>query len=58
MNRIGCLTGLYDAKAHGKVYLHEELHSIRDDYAYWYDIVCLEGEASGAILRSSPATGS
>ena len=47
MNRIGCLTGLYDAKKHGKVYLHEELRSIRDDYAYWYDVVCLEGEARG-----------
>ena len=47
MNRIGCLTGLYDSKKHGKVYLHEELRSIRDDYAYWYDIVCLEGEARG-----------
>jgi len=47
MNRIGCLTGLYDTQKHGKVLLHEELRSIRDDYAYWYDIVCLEGEARG-----------
>ena len=47
MNHIGCLTGLYDAKAHGKVLLHEELKSIRDDYAYWYDIVKLAGEAYG-----------
>ena len=47
MNRIGCLTGLYDSRKHGKVFLHEELRSIRDDYAYWYDIVCLEGEARG-----------
>ena len=47
MNRIGCLTGLYDTQKHGKVFLHEELRSIRDDYAYWYDIVCLEGEARG-----------
>ena len=30
-----------------KIYLHEELKSIRDDYAYWYDIVCLEGVAYG-----------
>ncbi len=36
---IGCLTGLYDTKEHGKVYLHEELRSIRDDYAYWIDIM-------------------
>lgn len=47
MNRIGCLTGLYDSSRHGKIYLHEELHSIRDDYAYWYDIVSLEGRAFG-----------
>ena len=47
MNRIGCLTGLYDSRKHGKIFLHEELRSIRDDYAYWYDIVCLEGEALG-----------
>ena len=47
MNRIGCLTGLYDASRHGKIYLHEELKSIRDDYAYWYDVVALEGVAYG-----------
>ncbi len=38
-NHIGCLTGLYDARKYGKVYLREELKSLRDDYAYWYDIV-------------------
>ena len=47
MNRIGCLTGLYDSSKYGKIMLHEELHSIRDDDAYWYDIVCLEGRAYG-----------
>ena len=47
MNRIGCLTGLYDCSRHGKVYLREELRSIRDDYAYWYEIVALEGVAYG-----------
>ena len=47
MNRIGCLTGLYDSRKHGKVMLHEELKSIRDDYAYWYDVVKLEGKAYG-----------
>lgn len=47
MNRIGCLSGLYDQTRHGKVYLHEELKSLRDDYAYWYDIVALEGKAYG-----------
>lgn len=47
MNRIGCLSGLYDASKYGKVYLHEELKSLRDDYAYWLDIVKLEGKAYG-----------
>ena len=47
MNQIGCLTGLYDASKYGKVYLKEELNSIRDDYAYWYDIVSLENKAYG-----------
>lgn len=47
MNRIGCLTGLYDSKRHGKVYLHEQFRSVRDDYAYWYDIVSLAGKAYG-----------
>ncbi len=43
MNRVGCLTGLYDSSCFGKIYLREELKSIRDDYAYWYDIVKLSG---------------
>lgn len=47
MNYIGCLSGLYDITRHGKVYLHEELKSIRDDYAYWVDIVNLENIAYG-----------
>lgn len=47
MNYIGCLTGLYDVTRHGKIYLKESLRSIRDDYAYWYDIVSLENEAYG-----------
>ncbi|MBD5554766.1 MAG: glycosyltransferase family 2 protein [Roseburia sp.] len=47
MNRIGCLSGLYDTAKYGKVYLREELKSIRDDYAYWLDIVKLEGIAVG-----------
>lgn len=47
MNQIGCLTGLYDSSKYGKVYLKEELNSIRDDYAYWYDIVSLENKAYG-----------
>ena len=47
MNRIGCLSGLYDSARYGKVFLREELKSIRDDYAFWYDIVALEGRAYG-----------
>lgn len=47
MNHIGCLTGLYDCSKYGKIYLREELKSIRDDYAYWYDIVSLEDVAYG-----------
>ena len=44
MNQIGCLSGLYDREKYGKIYLKEELKSLRDDYAYWYDIVSLEDE--------------
>ncbi len=46
-NYIGCLSGLYDCEKHGKIYLKEELKSLRDDYAYWLDIVKLEGVAYG-----------
>ena len=46
-NYIGCLTGLYDCSRHGKIYLHEELKSIRDDYAYWLDVVKASGVAYG-----------
>lgn len=44
---IGCLSGLYDRSEYGKIYLHEELKSLLDDYAYWIDIVNLEGVAYG-----------
>lgn len=47
MNRIGCLTGLYNRRKYGKIYLREELKSVRDDYAYWMDIVRLTGRAYG-----------
>lgn len=47
MNRIGCLSGLYDCSKYGKIYLDEKLNSIRDDYAYWLEIVKLEGKAYG-----------
>lgn len=46
-NHIGCLTGLYDTKVHGKIFLDESLKSIRDDYAFWLRIVELEGKAYG-----------
>jgi glycosyltransferase involved in cell wall biosynthesis len=46
-NYIGCLTGLYDRTKYGKIFLKEELKSIRDDYAYWLDIVKLSGIAFG-----------
>ena len=36
---ISCLTGLYDTKTHGKVYLREDLKSLRDDYVYWLEII-------------------
>ncbi|SUP44754.1 glycosyltransferase family 2 protein [Veillonella criceti] len=45
--QVGCLTGLYDCSKYGKIYLKEELRSLRDDYAYWYDIVSLEGVIYG-----------
>lgn len=46
-NYVGCLTGLYDCSKNGKIYLHEELKSIRDDYAYWLDVVKISGTAYG-----------
>lgn len=47
MNYIGCLSGVYDSSKYGKIYLREELKSIRDDYAYWFDVVALEDKAYG-----------
>lgn len=46
-NYIGCLTGIYDCSKYGKIFLHEELKSIRDDYAYWIDVVKASGTAYG-----------
>jgi len=63
-NFIGCLTCLYDRTKYGKIYLREELKSLRDDYAYWLDIIKLCGIAYGnqAVLAkyrviSSSTTG-
>lgn len=36
---ISCLTGLYDTSVYGKVYLHEDMNSLRDDYVYWLEIM-------------------
>lgn len=57
-NRIGCLSALYDMKKYGKRYLREDLNSIRDDYAFWLDIVALEGTAIGnqAVLAGYRVT--
>ena len=30
-------------------FLREELKSVRDDYAYWYDIIALAGKACGNL---------
>ena len=46
-NHIQCMTGIYDTVPHGKVFLHEELKSYRDDYAYWLDIIKMTGIAYG-----------
>ena len=46
-NHIGCLTGLYDTQPHGKVYLDEALKSVRDDYAFWLEIVKKDDMAYG-----------
>lgn len=46
-NHIGCLSGLYDMQKYGKVFLDESLKSIRDDYAFWLQIVQKEGIAYG-----------
>lgn len=47
LDYIPCLTGLYDISRHGKIYLHEEMKSFKDDYAYFYEIVKLENSAYG-----------
>ncbi len=44
---ITCLTGLYDTKEHGKVYLHEEFKSLRDDYIFWLEIIKKVGKCYG-----------
>lgn len=46
-NHIVCNTALYDASKTGIVFLDESLKSIRDDYAYWIEVVRLAGPAYG-----------
>ncbi len=36
---ISCLTGLYDSKEFGKMYLREDLKSLRDDFVFWLSIL-------------------
>lgn len=36
---ISCLTGIYDTSKFGKVYLREDMKSLRDDYVYWLEIM-------------------
>jgi teichuronic acid biosynthesis glycosyltransferase TuaG len=36
---ISCLTGLYDTSRFGKIYLREDMRSLRDDYVYWLEIM-------------------
>ncbi len=59
-DHIGCLTGLYDCAKHGPLYLPEELGSLRDDYAFWFQAVSLEGSACGnqRVLAKHRLTGS
>ena len=47
MNRVGCLTGLYDCSRYGKIYLDESLGSLRDDYAYYINAAKMEGVIYG-----------
>lgn len=44
---ISCLTGLYDTKPYGKVYLREDFKSLRDDYIFWLEIIKKCGVAYG-----------
>ncbi|HMI00861.1 MAG TPA: glycosyltransferase family 2 protein [Pedobacter sp.] len=36
---ISCLTGVYDTSEFGKIYLREDMKSLRDDYVYWLEIL-------------------
>jgi teichuronic acid biosynthesis glycosyltransferase TuaG len=36
---ISCLTGLYDTSKYGKIFLREDLRSLRDDFVFWLTIL-------------------
>lgn len=36
---ISCLTGLYDTSTFGKIYMREDMKSLREDYIYWLEII-------------------
>lgn len=36
---IACMTGLYDTKQYGKIFLNENFGSLRDDLVYWLEII-------------------
>jgi teichuronic acid biosynthesis glycosyltransferase TuaG len=44
---ISCLTGLYNTEKFGKIYLKEDMKSLRDDYVYWLEIIKKVGIAYG-----------
>lgn len=44
---IGTLTGIYDQSKYGKIYFRTELKSLLDDYAFFIDVISLEGVAYG-----------
>jgi glycosyltransferase involved in cell wall biosynthesis len=46
-DHIHTLTCIYDRTKYGKIYLHEELKSLRDDYAFWLEISKLSGIVYG-----------
>lgn len=57
---ISCLTGLYDTSRFGKVFLHEEFRSLRDDYVYWLEIIkkCKVAYGNQRIIGSYRILGS
>lgn len=44
---ISCLTAVYDTEPFGKMYLNENLSSLRDDYVLWLEIVKKVGTVYG-----------